>query len=139
MSEHPMSKKTRVLFGIHMALNVLICPAIISHMFNIQIANNIIGIIAQIIFFSDLILVYYFYKKYQYSTRMRNVMKGFFIYSFIVFLIQFLLNFIGYSEFSNPGAVEKLLYLSYCGIFAYAAFLGVLHGYWLNPEIQRVR
>ncbi|MHA1110800.1 MAG: alpha/beta hydrolase [Promethearchaeota archaeon] len=139
MSEHPMNKKTRVLFGIHITLNVLICPAIIIHKFNIQITNNIIGIIALIIFLMDLILVYYFYKKYSYSTRLRVAMKGFFIYSFIVFLVQFLLNFIGYSGFSNPGAVEKFLYLSYCGVFVYAASLSVSHGYWLNPEIQRIR
>ncbi len=67
------------------------------------------------------------------------MMKGFFIYTLVVFLLQFLLNFMGYSVLPSPGFFENFLYMTYCGIFIYTAAIIVSHGYWLNPEIQQSR
>ena len=70
----------------------------------------------------------------------RIFMNGYFVYSFVSFLFQFINNFIGYTEVAvRPEVVENILLFSFIGNIIYASGILYTFVHWLNPKIQEIR
>jgi len=137
MFEQLSNQKTKIIYYSILLLNVIISLLTLLHQFKLPIILNIIGILGILTIVLDYILIYLFFKIYQYKLRMRIFMKGFYIYSFIAFFVEFLFNFLGYGQIAiNPRTVQNILLWSYMGIFLYAAALIYTHMNWLNTQSQ---